>query len=93
MGPRLNWRLRSAAWPVQSSCVAANWSIEGDSADLGAGATCARSSDVAVFFISGRPPNLREATERNLREQGYEWTGLILAHDAQLASAVDFEGA
>src|SRR4029077_12801275 len=29
----------------------------------------ARELGVAVFFISGRPPNLREATERNLREQ------------------------
>jgi hypothetical protein len=25
---------------------------------------------VAVFFISARPANLRQATERNLREQG-----------------------
>ena len=34
----------------------------------------ARELGVAVFFITGRPANLREATERNLREQGYEWT-------------------
>jgi len=52
----------------------------------------ARELEVAVFFISGRPRNLREATERNLREQGYEWTGLILRpDDAQFASAVDFK--
>jgi acid phosphatase len=52
----------------------------------------ARELGVAVFFISGRPTNLREATERNLREQGYEWTGLILLpDDAQFASAVDFK--
>jgi hypothetical protein len=31
---------------------------------------------VAVFFISGRPPTLREATGRNLREQAYGWTGV-----------------
>lgn len=38
----------------------------------------ARELGVAVFFISGRPPNLRDATERNLRAQGYGWTGVIL---------------
>ena len=47
---------------------------------------------VAVFFISGRPPNLREATERNLREQGYDPTGLILLPEgAHFKSAVDFK--
>ena len=52
----------------------------------------ARSLGVAVFFISGRPPNLREATERNLREQGYAWTGVILLPEgAHFASAVDFK--
>jgi hypothetical protein len=45
-----------------------------------------------VFFISGRPPNLRDATERNLREQGYDPTGVILLpEDAKFASAVDFK--
>ena len=38
----------------------------------------ARELGVAVFFITGRPSRLLEATERNLREQGYEWTGLSL---------------
>jgi acid phosphatase len=33
---------------------------------------------VAVFFISGRPPSLREATERNLRAEGYDWDGVVL---------------
>ncbi|HXB53700.1 MAG TPA: HAD family acid phosphatase [Vicinamibacteria bacterium] len=52
----------------------------------------ARSLGVAVFFISGRPPQLREATERNLREQGYEWDGLILFPEgAHFTSAVDFK--
>ena len=47
---------------------------------------------MAVFFISARPANLRQATERNLREQGYEWTGLILLPDgAHFVSAVDFK--
>jgi acid phosphatase len=52
----------------------------------------ARELGVAVFFISGRPPNLRQATERNLREQGYEWTGVVLLpQDAHFKSAVDFK--
>jgi predicted secreted acid phosphatase len=38
----------------------------------------ARSLGVAVFFITGRPPSLREATERNLRAEGYEWERVIL---------------
>ena len=33
---------------------------------------------VAVFFITGRPARLREATEKNLRQAGYEWEGLVL---------------
>ena len=52
----------------------------------------ARELGVAVFFISAPPPNLRQATERNLREQGYEWTDLILLPvGAHFASAVDFK--
>jgi acid phosphatase len=52
----------------------------------------ARSLGVAVFFISGRPPNLREATERNLRAEGYEWERVILLPEgASFKSAVDFK--
>ena len=52
----------------------------------------AKELGVAVFFISGRPPALREATERNLRDQGYEWDEVIvLPPDAAFASAVDFK--
>jgi hypothetical protein len=52
----------------------------------------AKEMGVAVFFISGRPPNLREATERNLREQGYVWDGVILLPEgAQFASAANFK--
>jgi len=47
---------------------------------------------VAVFFITGRPERLREATERNLREQGYEWAELILEPEgATFSSAADFK--
>jgi predicted secreted acid phosphatase len=52
----------------------------------------ARELGVAVFFISGRPPSLLEATERNLQQQGYEWTGvLLLPEGAHFTSAVDFK--
>jgi acid phosphatase len=52
----------------------------------------AHALGVAVFFISGRPPNLRDATERNLREQGYDATGVILLPEgAHFKSAVDFK--
>src|SRR5262249_46671872 len=52
----------------------------------------ARELSVAVFFITGRPASLREATERNLRDQGYQWTAVILQPEgAQFASAADFK--
>jgi predicted secreted acid phosphatase len=54
----------------------------------------ARELGVAVFFVTGRPPELRGATERNLREQGYAWDGVILLPaGAHFASAVDFKAA
>jgi acid phosphatase len=54
--------------------------------------TRAKALGVAVFFISGRPAALREATERNLREQGYVWDGVIvLPEGASFVSAVDFK--
>jgi predicted secreted acid phosphatase len=52
----------------------------------------ARQLNVAVFFVTGRPERLRESTERNLREQGYEWNGLSLEPEgATFKSAVDFK--
>jgi acid phosphatase len=52
----------------------------------------ARALGVAVFFISGRPNALQEVTERNLREQGYVWDGVILQPGgASFVSAVDFK--
>jgi predicted secreted acid phosphatase len=52
----------------------------------------ARELGVAVFFITGRPPTLREATERNLRAEGYEWDGLVmLPEGASFKSAADFK--
>lgn len=47
---------------------------------------------VAVFFITGRPERLRDATVRNLQDQGYEWTELILEPEgASFRSAADFK--
>jgi acid phosphatase len=52
----------------------------------------AKALGVAVFFISGRPPELRAATERNLREQGYRWDEMIVfPPGVRFASAVDFK--
>ncbi|HEY7293026.1 MAG TPA: HAD family acid phosphatase [Vicinamibacterales bacterium] len=52
----------------------------------------AKELGVAVFFITGRPVTLRDATERNLREQGYEWDEVVLEPaGATYASAVDFK--
>jgi acid phosphatase len=52
----------------------------------------AKSLGVAVFFVSGRPPDLREATEKNLRDQGFEWDEVIIyPPEATFQSAVDFK--
>ena len=54
----------------------------------------ARERGVAVFFLTGRPERLREATERNLRAAGYEWTGVLLKPDAmRTKSAVEQKAA
>jgi acid phosphatase len=76
-------------------CGLRAWQALGQSKALAPTLTLARRArelGVAVFFISGRPPALRDATERNLRAQGYEWTGVVLLPEgAQFASAVDFK--
>ena len=47
---------------------------------------------VAVFFITGRPSDLREATQRNLRGEGYEFAGVVLSPEgARFTSAADFK--
>ena len=52
----------------------------------------AKELGVAVFFITGRPPELREATESNLRREGYEFAGLVLLPaGARFPSAADFK--
>ena len=54
----------------------------------------ARENNVAVFFITGRPGRTREATERNLREAGYDgWEKAVLKPaDLKVASAADYKG-
>jgi acid phosphatase len=45
---------------------------------------------VSVFFITGRPETEREATEQNLRAQGFEnWQQLFLRSAAQSSGAVE----
>jgi predicted secreted acid phosphatase len=52
----------------------------------------AEALGVAVFFITGRPPELRDATERNLRQEGYRPAALVLLPEGKtFASAVDFK--
>jgi acid phosphatase len=53
----------------------------------------ARSLGLAVFFITGRPEFLREATERNLRAAGYdEWKDLMMVPKGfKMKSAADFK--
>jgi len=49
----------------------------------------ARELGVAVFFVTGRPSSLQAATERNLREQGYTWDGVVLVEAPAGGSAAD----
>jgi acid phosphatase len=52
----------------------------------------ARELGVAVFFITGRPGELRESTERNLREQGFTFDRVfLLPSDQKFASGVGFK--
>lgn len=79
----------------QGPCGIRAWQLLGQSKAIAptlALARRARELGVAVFFITGRPANLQTATEQNLRDAGYEWTGVILQPaGAQFASAVDFK--
>jgi predicted secreted acid phosphatase len=39
----------------------------------------ARQYRMAIFFVTGRPGSLRDATQRNLRAQGYtQWNALVM---------------
>jgi acid phosphatase len=79
----------------QGPCGIRAWQALGQSKALAptlALVTRAKALGVAVFFISARPHALLEATERNLRDQGYVWDGVtVLAEGASFVSAVDFK--
>jgi predicted secreted acid phosphatase len=53
----------------------------------------ARRQKMAVFFITGRHEVLRKATERNLRDAGYDgWTDLLMVPDGfEPTSIVEFK--
>ncbi|CAN7688706.1 HAD family acid phosphatase [Mesorhizobium sp. LjRoot246] len=53
----------------------------------------AKASKVAVFFITGRPEDQRQATERNLRESGYDGFEKVymVPVGAKYGSAADFK--
>jgi len=79
----------------QGPCGLRAWQTLGQSKALAPTLELARRAKdlgVAVFFISGRPPTLQAATERNLREQGYDWEEVILLPpNATFTSAADFK--
>lgn len=52
----------------------------------------ARSHDVAVFFITGRPENQRQATVTNLQKEGFEgWKELVMKADADHSLTSEFK--
>jgi predicted secreted acid phosphatase len=79
----------------QGPCGLRAWQATGESKAIASTLSLARRArelNVAVFFITGRPAALQDATERNLRAQGYEWTKVILQPEgAKFASAADFK--
>jgi predicted secreted acid phosphatase len=76
-------------------CGIRAWQAMGTSKALAPTLELAKRADalhVAVFFITGRPPELREATERNLRQEGYNPAGVVLQPPGvTFKSAVDFK--
>jgi len=95
---RANGWARITAGPCDlehGPCGIRAWQAMAASKALAPTLALARRADalgVAVFFITGRPPELREATERNLRQEGYKPAGVILLpQGATFKSAVDFK--
>jgi predicted secreted acid phosphatase len=80
---------------VQGPCGIRTWQSMAQSKALPATLALARRAKalgVAVFFISARPAAMRAATERNLRQEGYDNDGLtIYAEGAHYDSAADFK--
>jgi len=95
---RVNGWARITAGPCDlehGPCGLRAWQAMGTSKALPATLELAKRAEamnVAIFFISGRPPEQREATERNLRQEGYKPQGVILLPaGATFKSAVDFK--
>lgn len=53
----------------------------------------AKAANAAVFFITGRPENQRDATEKNLKDTGYVGYERLymVPNDARFGSATDFK--
>ena len=95
---RVNGWTRITAGPCNletGPCGARAWQATGASKALAptlAMAKRATELGVAVFFITGRPAELQEATEANLRREGYIFAGVILQPaGARFQSAADFK--
>jgi predicted secreted acid phosphatase len=95
---KVNGWVRVANGPCdldQGPCGLREWQARADSKALAPTLELARRAkalNVAVFFISGRPAALQSATERNLRDQGYEFEAVILQPPGSaFKSAVDFK--
>lgn len=95
---RVNGWARITAGPCDlehGPCGLRAWQALGTSKALPATLELAKRAEamnVAIFFITGRPPELREATERNLRQEGYKPQGVILLPaGATFKSAADFK--
>jgi predicted secreted acid phosphatase len=84
------------AKPPAGPCGWEAWDMRGQSTAIKATLALyrhARSLNVAVFFITGRPENQRNPTVRNLRAVGYDtFQELIMPpNSAHFASAADFK--
>ena len=95
---RMNGWSRITSGPCdlkQGPCGIRAWQAMAGSKPLAPTLELAQKADalgVAVFFITGRPPELRDATERNLREAGYRPAGVVLLPEgASFKSAADFK--
>jgi predicted secreted acid phosphatase len=84
------------AHPPKGPCGWEAWDMRGESTAIDATLKLyrrARSLNVAVFFITGRPENQRIPTERNLRAAGYNgFAGLIMPpNGSKFVSAANFK--
>jgi predicted secreted acid phosphatase len=84
------------AHPPAGPCGWEAWDMRGQSTAINATLALyrhARSLNVAVFFITGRPENQRKPTARNLHAAGYDtFVELVMPpNGAHFSSAADFK--